>query len=139
MTAVRTLLALLTLTAAALAQGKSSDTVVKATAKADGGTVTITLEIDPKYHVYANPIGNKDLEDTQTTVTLSSKGKLGKVDYPAGELVKDKVVGDYKVYHGKVQIKAAVDGPGPHEFAIKVQACSKSACLLPATLKVTAP
>ena len=59
--------------------------------------MTITLDVDPVYYIYANPIGNKEFEDNQTTVTLTSKGKLGKVEYPAGEEVKDKVIGDDKV------------------------------------------
>ncbi|MGL4549914.1 MAG: protein-disulfide reductase DsbD N-terminal domain-containing protein [Gemmataceae bacterium] len=141
--AVRTLVALLVCTAAVFAQGKTSDSVIKASAvaKAEGGkrAVTITLDVDPKYYIYANPIGNKEFEDNQTTVSLAGKPKLGKVEYPAGEEVKDKVIGDYRVYRGKVTIKAEVEGAGPYEFAIKVQACSKSSCLLPATLKVTAP
>ena len=49
------------------------------------------------------------------------------------------MIGDYKVYRGKVTIKTTVEGAGPHTLAIKIQACSKKACLLPATLKVTAP
>lgn len=143
MTAIRTVLALLVFTAVVLAQGKSSDAVIKAsaTAKAAGGkrVVTITLDVDSKYYIYANPIGNKEFEDNQTTVTLTSKGKLGKVDYPAGEVVKDKIIGDYTVYRGKVTIQADVEGEGPQTFGIKVQACSKSACLLPSTLKVSVP
>ena len=64
------------------AQGKKSDSVVKATVKAEKAdssgkqAVTITLEIDPKYHLYANPIDNKDLEDAQTTVLGAGKTKL---------------------------------------------------------------
>jgi thiol:disulfide interchange protein len=141
--AVRTLVALLVCTAVVFAQGKSSDSVVtaKATTKAEGGkqVVTITLDVNPEYHIYANPVGNPELAENQTTVTLAGKGKLGKVEYPAGEEVKDKVVGDYKVYHGKVTIKTTVEGAGPHTLAIKIQACSKKACLLPGTLKVTLP
>ncbi|NBO91495.1 MAG: hypothetical protein EBV06_04145 [Planctomycetia bacterium] len=140
----RTVLVLLFCTAAVLAQGKSSDKVIKATAvagKALGGTreVTITLDVDPKYYIYANPIGNKEFEENQTAVTVTGKGKLVKVEYPTGESVKDKVIGEYYVYRGKVTIKAVVEGTGPTEFAVKVQACSKTACLLPSTLKVVAP
>ena len=141
--AVRTLIALLVCAAVVFAQGKSSDAVIKAkaVAKAEGGKqeVTITLDVDPEYHIYANPVGNKDLEDTQTTVTVAGKAKLVKVEYPTSEDVKDKVLGDYKVYRGKVTIKTTVEGAGPHEFAVKVQACSDKACLLPATIKVTVP
>src|SRR5262249_49114804 len=106
--------------------------------------VTITLEVDPKYHLYANPVGNADLESNQTMVTVTGKGKPEvKVDYPAGELVKDKVVGDYKIYKGKVTIKATVrrakGARGRLQVAVKLQACSKKACLTPATVKLSVP
>src|SRR5262249_25376329 len=106
--------------------------------------VTVTLEIDPKYHIYANPVGNEDFEPAQTTVSVTGKAKPEsvKVDYPPGKLVKDSA-GDYKEYTGKVTIKATVQGAkgdvGPLEVSIKLQACSKSSCLLPATIKVATP
>src|SRR5271167_4060023 len=75
-----------------LAQGKKSDSVVKAKATADKPAdgkqvVTITLQIDPKYHIYANPVGNPDHESSQTVVTVGGKAKLEsvKVDYPPGK------------------------------------------------------
>jgi thiol:disulfide interchange protein len=135
----------------ASAQGKKSDSVVKATAKADKAgddgkqVVTVTLEVDPKYKLYANPVGNPDYSEAQTTVTISGKEKLAsvKVDYPAGETVKDKTVGDYKVYKGKVTIKAVVQrargDTGPLSVAVALQACSDKSCLLPATIKVNVP
>jgi len=139
---VRTLVVLLMFTAALLAQGKKSDHVVKASAKAVASganrLVTITLDIDPNYYIYANPIDNKDFADNQTTVT-ATKGKLLKVNYPKGEVVQDKIVGDYKVYKGKVTIEATVEGTGPVELGIALQACSKTSCLLPATIKLNVP
>ena len=135
---------------AGAAQLKKSDTVVKAEAKADPvgadgkQLVTITLTIDKGWHLYANPVGNADLADSQTAVSVSSKNKLQdvKVEYPEGKLVKDKVVGDYKTYEGKVTIKAIVSrakgDTEPLDVAVKVQACSESQCLLPATVNLTA-
>jgi DsbC/DsbD-like thiol-disulfide interchange protein len=135
---------------AGAAQLKKSDTVVKAEAKADPvgadgkQLVTITLTIDKGWHLYANPVGNADLADSQTTVSVSSKNKVQdvKVEYPEGKLVKDKVVGDYKTYEGKVTIKATVSrakgDTEPLDMAVKVQACSESQCLLPATVNLTA-
>jgi DsbC/DsbD-like thiol-disulfide interchange protein len=138
------------LTGAARAQLKKSDTVVKSEAKADkvaaDGTqaVTITLTIDKGWHLYANPVGNEDLMDNQVSASVSSKNKLQdvKVEYPAGTVVKDKTVGDYKVYEGTVTIKATVrrakGDAEPLDVSVKLQACSKTQCLLPATLKLTA-
>jgi thiol:disulfide interchange protein len=75
-------------------------------------------------------------------VTVTGKEKLtAKVEYPQGELKKDEIVGDYKVYRGKVTIKATVQrakDDDPLKVAVRVQTCSKSKCLLPSTLKVTA-
>src|SRR5581483_6955016 len=117
----------------ALAQGNKSDSVVKATAKADKPgddgkqTVTITLEVDPEFHVYANPVGNDDFDSNKTAVTVTGKKKPEsvKVDYPPGKPVKDSVVGDYKIYKGKVTIKAVVQrakgDDGPLEVAVKLQ------------------
>jgi hypothetical protein len=133
------------------AQGKKSDKAVKASARADKPgddgkqVVTITLEIDKEYKIYANPVGNEMLTDAQTTVSITGKEKLAsvKVDYPAGELVKDKTVGDYMVYKGKTTIKAVVQrakgDTGPLNVAIALQACTEKSCLLPATIKVNVP
>ena len=131
------------------AQGKKSDSVVKISATAgkvgaDGKqVVTLTLTMDRDWHVYANPVGQTDLKETETTVQITGKVKPAsvKVAYPAGELVKDKVVGDYRVYEGKATIRATVQrargDTGALEAVIRFQACSKKgSCLLPATVKV---
>jgi DsbC/DsbD-like thiol-disulfide interchange protein len=144
-------LALATLGGAAQAQLKKSDTVVKAEAKADkpadDGTqvVSVTLTIDKGWHLYANPVANPELLDNQTIVSVSGKNKLQdvKVAYPDGKLVKDKVVGDYKVYDGTVTVKATVrrarGDTGPLDVTVKVQACSDTLCLAPATVKLSVP
>jgi uncharacterized protein len=143
-------LAFVALTGAARAQLKKSDTVVKAEAKADKigadgiQTVTVTLTIDKGWHLYANPVGNEDLTDNQVLVSLSSKNKLQdvKVEYPAGKVVMDKTVGDYKTYEGTVTIKATVrrakGDSEPLDVAVKVQACDKTTCLVGATINLTA-
>src|SRR5688572_15752352 len=73
------------------AGGKKSDSEVKvtATAKKDAQgneVVTVNLEINKGWHVYANPVGNEDLAPAQTTVTVNSKTKPKevKVVYPDG-------------------------------------------------------
>jgi hypothetical protein len=133
-----------------LAQGaKKSDAVVKTAATAgkpdaDGKqVVSITVEPDAGWHVYANPVGNEDLTSVQTTVTITAKNKLEevKIDYPEGKLHKDDVVGNYRTYEEKVTIKATVlrakGDTGPLEVTLKFQACSDKQCLLPANVKLT--
>ena len=135
----------------AAAQAKKSDSVVKAAAKADKPgpdgkqTITVTLDVSKPWHLYANPVGNKDLADVETTVTVAGKAKLEgvKVEYPAGKVWKDTVVGDYKVYEDtvtiKVHVRRAKNDTGPLDLSVKLQACNKSTCLLPATIKLTVP
>jgi thiol:disulfide interchange protein len=140
-------LAALALAAPALAQAKKSDEVVKATAKADKPdadgkqVVTITLDIDKEFHIYANPIGNEDLASNQTVVTITGQGDPKvKIEYPPGKVKPDKVVGDYKIYKDKVTIKATVQrargNGGPLEVAIKLMACTDTKCLQPGTVKL---
>jgi DsbC/DsbD-like thiol-disulfide interchange protein len=133
-----------------LAQAKKSDAVVKTTATADKPdadgkqTVTITLDIEKPWHLYANPPGNEDVENAQTVITVTSKTKPEnvKVEYPPGKLHKDPL-GDFKIYEGKVVIKAHVKrakgDSGPLEVSIKMQACSDKTCLIPSTVKVPVP
>lgn len=132
-------------------QAKKSDSVVKAKATAgkigDDGkqAVTIELSIAKKFHLYANPVGNDDFTSNQTSVSITGKNKLEgvKIDYPEGELVKDKVVGDYKVYKDKATIKATVTrgkgDAGPLTVKIKVQACDATRCLEPGTITLSVP
>jgi uncharacterized protein len=130
---------------------KKSDAVVKVNATAEkpgaGGRqiVTVTLKVDPGWHVYANPVGNETQESSQTTVAVSSAGKPSdaQIDYPKGKRIKDPLVGDYSVYDGEVTIKATVvrtaGDAGPLEVKVKFQACSDKTCLVPATVKLTVP
>jgi uncharacterized protein len=140
------------------ARAVKSDSVVKVTASAtrlDAGgnqVVTLNLDVEKPWHLYANPVGNEDLTDAATVVTVGAREKpeAVKVEYPEGKLEKDKAIGDYKIYEGKVTIKAQVrrakGDTSPLEVSIKVQACSKSPdgkdggkCLEPATIKVQVP
>lgn len=130
---------------------KRSDAVVKAKAtaakpSADGKqSVTITLVIDKGWHIYANPVGNESQEESQTTVTVTSKTKPKnvKIEYPKSKVVNDVLVGNYNVYEGTIEIKAAVEraagDSSPLEIRVKLQACDDKSCLLPATIKLTVP
>ncbi len=133
------------LPAAAMAQ--KSDTVVKVNATADkpdaagNQTVTITVEVDRGYHIYANPVKNDMLTSVQTKVKFLGVDEE-KITYPEGKLKKNETTGDYCVYEGKVTITARVKrkkDAGPLEFTIKVQACDKDSCLFPATIKKSVP
>ena len=146
--ALALLVTLVCQTGPVLAQAKKSDSVVKASATADKPgadgkqTITITLDIERPWHLYANPVENEDLTSVQTVVSLSAKQKLEnvKIEYPDGKLHAEKEE-KYKIYEGKITIKATVKraagDDSPVEASIKVQACSDKTCLFPATIKVT--
>jgi hypothetical protein len=148
-------LALLAAGTFALARPDKSDAKVKVTATAtrpdaNGNQVlTLNLDIEKPWHLYANPVGNEDMADAQTVVTVTAKEKpeAVKVEYPEGKVATDKSIGKYKIYEGKVAIKAQVrrakGDTSPLEVSIKVQACktegNSGVCLLPGTVKVTVP
>ncbi len=135
----------------ALAQDKGSDSKVKVTGTAskpdaDGKqVVTLTVVIEKDWHLYANPVGNKDIEESKTAVSIKAGQPLKdvKVEYPAGKLVKDMTLGDYKVYEGTVVIKSQVrrtaGDTSPLEVSVQVNACNDKLmrCLLPGTVKLT--
>lgn len=128
--------------------GNDSAEVVKITAKAekpdaDGKqAVTITINIDKPWHIYANPVELDTLASVQTNVKVLSKVEDAKFTYPAGILVKDDTVGNYRKYEGTITIKGTVrrarGDTSPLEMSMKIQACDDAKCRLPSTVKFTA-
>jgi hypothetical protein len=134
----------------AAAVDKSADRVKitpEATAPdADGNqVVTLTLEVAKSWHLYANPVENEMLDESQVVVTVGAKEKPQSVtvEYPPGEVYKDKSLGTFKVYMGKVTIKAKVrrakGDTSPLQVSVYVAACNESTCLEPSTVKLTVP
>src|SRR5205823_5968613 len=82
-------LALLVCVGLSTANAQTSDKVVKISATADkpddagNQTVTITVEIDKPWHIYANPVGNDMLAPVQTKVTFKDV-EDAKITYPPG-------------------------------------------------------
>jgi DsbC/DsbD-like thiol-disulfide interchange protein len=149
------LLALLAVTLAWQADGAGkigkSDTKVKAAATAtkagaDGKqTVTITLDIEKGWHLYANPVNHNNdfLDSNQTTVKVAAKGKVKfAVKYPVGKTKIDKKE-KYDVYEGRIKIQAEVlrtqGDTSPLEILVGVSACDNSVCLAPGTVKLMLP
>jgi uncharacterized protein len=126
--------------------GRGSRAVVSAEAKQSGNDVTITLTIQPGWHIYAHPTGVDTIPPTLVTLEPGQGVKLLSVDYPPGVPTvlgssgKDKV----SVYAGTVAFKVRV-GPDPAtqaapaehlKFRVRVQACDDRACLAPAEVVV---
>jgi hypothetical protein len=130
---------------------KGSESVVKVTARADKPgadgkqVVTVTLAVDKDWDLYANPVGPKDYEKAQTTVTVEGKkADEVQIDYPKGEVITDPLGEKLAVYRGEVAIKAAVrraSGDPPLKLKVAFMASSdkKGVCLIPSTVELTVP
>jgi hypothetical protein len=127
---------------------KKSDSVVKVFATAtdpDGKgkqLLSVVLLHDKGWHTYANPIGNDEFDNNKTVVTVFAKGKPidATVEYPAGTLVNDPIIGKYLVYDNKVEIKVTVPltqgDTSDLEVRVRILAChEKGACLPVAVVK----
>jgi len=132
---------------------KKSDSVVKVAVKASAvdaankQTLTVSLEVEKDWHIYANPVENEMQESAQTEVRIAGKGgpKALKFEYPPGKKVEDKLVGSYRTYEGTVEIKVQIErAPGDKEsveVSVRLLACNDKTkvCLLPATVKLSVP
>ena len=99
---------------------------------------TLTLTIADGWHIYANPVGNETLKESETVVTFVLDGKPveAKVVYPKGKEITDSTGTKYAVYEGTVKITGALAGPPTIEARVKVTACKEARCLLPSVIKV---
>jgi DsbC/DsbD-like thiol-disulfide interchange protein len=147
--AVLAIAGLLAAGAAAKAAGpEKSEEVVKVTAEAGkpnaDGTVPIkiTIDIDPTWHIYANPVKNGQFELSQTKVTVDkAKSDEVKLEFPKGKTVSDKELGDFNIWEGTVTITATVPRPKDNSVLVKVKvaACTdgkQQRCLPPSTIPV---
>lgn len=125
---------------------RRSDSVVKVKTEvkpAEGGkaTVVVRLDIQPGWHLYANPVGHEDFESGR--VVLKVAGADAKITYPTGKEIDDPKIGKYKIYEKAVEILATVDrvptSANPLEMTLRLQSCDDRNCLPPATVKLTAP
>lgn len=89
--------------------------------------IEVSLQMDDEWSIFGNPIGSEDFEWAQTVLKVSSEKPLTEVRvvYPKGEIIKDKVVGDYMIYKGKIFLHATItrskDEVGPVDLGVLVQ------------------
>lgn len=138
-------------TACLSGEDKTSAGKVKALAKAsrpdaDGRQkITLTLQVERGWHIYANPVGNQELAESKTDVSITGKTRPQsvKVEYPKGTARMDKIFGKHRVYEGEVAIQAVVQraagDTGPLQVMVRVYACDEKQCLAPGTIKLTVP
>jgi uncharacterized protein YyaL (SSP411 family) len=127
---------------------RNSSDVVTATLKteppaADGSrTWTVTLTVAPGWHVYANPVGNDTLRESETTVDVvidDKRVKAAPAVYPKGTPHKDSTGAEYRIYEGTVTITASLPPRKelpPVEVHVRVTACKEGKCLLPSVIKL---
>jgi hypothetical protein len=104
---------------------------------ADGKqAIAVTLEVEPGWHVYANPANHELFEKEATKVKASVGGQSVdvKMDYPRGKLIEDAVAGNFRVYERKVTIKGTLHrdrgDARPVKVTVGFQPCSeKGQCL----------
>ncbi len=115
---------------------------IKASAGKSSGDkqiVLVELKIAKGWHVYANPADNDTVADSATVVRVKSAGKAiaATVNYPAGNVHQDSMIGKYKVYEDKVVIPVEfAKTNGQVQVSVTYQACDKSKCLKPATVNL---
>ncbi|MEI7685631.1 MAG: protein-disulfide reductase DsbD N-terminal domain-containing protein [Planctomycetota bacterium] len=127
---------------------KRSDSVVKVKARLDKAAppgkavVVVSLDIQPGWHLYANPVGNEEWEQSRVLVKVT--GADAKVEYPPpGRVLKDAKLGSFNIYENKVDIRATVDRvpteANPLQLTVRLSSCDDKECLPPSTVKVSVP
>jgi uncharacterized protein len=106
----------------------------------------VTIYVAKGWHIYANPVGNKDLAASATVVEFVADGKpVGALDwvYPKGVKHKDSSGAEYDVYEGVtggtvLLFHDDVKNAKAVSVKVKVVACNDKNCLKPATIKADA-
>ena len=116
--------------------------------KGESGTANVRLQIQPGYHVNANPATFRYLIATQLEITPAAGVSVDFVTYPDPLTKTFSFSADapLKVYEGETIVKAMLkaDGSaqtGKHNLSAKlrVQACDDKVCYAPGALDVTVP
>jgi hypothetical protein len=123
---------------------KESADVVKTqldlTAARDGRrSFTLVMVVAAPWHLYANPVGNENLLESRTEVTVYVGGKqvAAVVEYPKGKETTDASGATYRIYEETLKIAGNFPaGDGEVEVRVKITACKETTCLLPSVLKL---
>lgn len=103
--------------------------------------VVVRLTIADGWHIYANPVGNDLLIESQTEISVYVEGKLVKTDvgYQKGKEYTDTAGEKYNVYRGGTEMTAVIGAPRASkiEARVKVTACKDGKCLLPSVIKIS--
>jgi uncharacterized protein len=111
--------------------------VAQGVSQADHDEILVTLAIDPRYHVNANPASIDYLMPTVVTVPGTPDARI---TYPPGQIFNPKFSPEgISVYEGSAAIRAELPkgwlaSATSTPLRIDVQACTAQICLPPATL-----
>jgi len=100
---------------------------------------SVNLSVAAPWHLYANPVGNESLLESQTEVTVLVGGKPveAAVTYPKGSTTTDGSGAKYRIYEGRLVITGTFPArEGELEIRVKLTACKEATCLLPSTITV---
>ncbi len=105
--------------------------------------IAVMIEIDPQWHIYANPASRPDFVATTVDVSSELPIKVVDVQYPAAvEFRAEGFDEAVSVYSGRVLIRVRAKladhaKPGRHEIelALRYQACNNQRCLAAQTTK----
>lgn len=113
---------------------------VRVTAIRSNGKVRVHLNIDPGWHVNANPASLAFLIPTQLTLHRKGSQVPATVTYPEGHTVDVGLTRPIRVYSHEVRITATLADmtrATPLTARLRVQACSNEGrCLVPSTINV---
>lgn len=102
-----------------------------------GADFTVTIDIEPGFHINANPASDPNLIPTEF---LLSDHPDPKIDYPPGRLFKAPFAPQgIAVYEGRVTLSGHLSRmPNQSAFtaSLRIQACNERVCLAPATIAV---
>lgn len=103
------------------------------------GEALVMLNIEPGYHVNANPATYPYLIATEVTAGKVEGIEIGKAAYPPAKKQKFEFADEpLAVYEGQVEvripIKVASKGSRSLPLTVRVQACDHEKCFPPATL-----
>lgn len=97
--------------------------------------IVVCLEILAPYYVFANPASaDSDFPGEPVVLKVSGKGKpeVIEINYPKGEKVVDKLVGDYFIYKKKVElvvvVKRAKDDAEPISVSVVIRPFDDKGC-----------
>ena len=102
--------------------------------------VVVALTIADGWHIYANPVGNDKLVESQTEMTVFVDGTAVKTDvtYQKGKEYTDAAGEKYNVYVEGAAMTAITSTlrASKIEARLKLTACKDGKCLLPSVIKI---